>query len=472
MAYGSTIWNKTTSGRWVPDAYVKTGTTGFAPGVPRCDDVSKDAHSYAATTTLNARNAPNLSATVVHENAYRTGVMVPVVCQATGGAAYGSSIWDKTADGTWVPDAYVKTGYTGFSPDLPRCVTTAAPTKFRYKAKTDLNGRSSTVVAAPAVKVYKGGSVVTITCQAIGENAYGSNIWDKTTDGLWVPDKYLKTGFDTFVPGVPRCADNTSATGKSFVTTAALSGRTAKSVTATSTKTYASGATIKVTCQAYGGYAYGSYIWDKTSDNLWVSDYYVRTGTTGFVSNMPRCDNDLPTGGTPGGDSPVTGGRCDLVGHGERNGPAGLTTGTTSEKVARVIAAAKSQTGKGLSYSWGGGGKSGPTCGIASPSPHGHIDYNILGFDCSGLMQYAFWAGAGVDVGGTSKVQSLRATRIPYSSARPGDMIFWGAPGQTWHVALLIGNGQMIEAAPPRNTTSVHVTNIYGSHSYAVRIFS
>jgi hypothetical protein len=29
----------------------------------------------------------------------------------------------------------------------------------------------------------------------------------------------------------------------------------------------------------------------------------------------------------------------------------------------------------------------------------------------------------------------------------------------------------MIEAAPPRGTSSVHVTSVYGSHSYAIRIF-
>jgi cell wall-associated NlpC family hydrolase len=152
----------------------------------------------------------------------------------------------------------------------------------------------------------------------------------------------------------------------------------------------------------------------------------------------------------------------------------GPSTGTRSEKIARVIAAAKSQTGKGLSYSWGGGGRSGPTCGIRSPSPGGHIDYNVYGFDCSGLMQYAFWAGAGVNISGYSTGQSLKGTRIPYSSAGPGDLIFWNNPGSasTYHVALLIGNGQMIEAAPPRGTSSVHVTKIYGAHSYAVRIIN
>jgi cell wall-associated NlpC family hydrolase len=406
-------------------------------------------------------------------NAYRAGQQVPVVCQATGTLAYGSTIWDKTDDGMWVPDAYVRTGFSGFVPGMERCSTTTAPNRFRYVATTELNGRSATSLSAATVKTYAAGSVVTVTCQAIGENAYGSNIWDKTVEGLWVTDHYLKTGFDTFVPGVPRCTDNTSGSGRAFPTTAELNGRSTKSVTGAAVKVYPLGGTVTIKCQAYGAYAYGSYIWDKTSEDLWVADYYVRTGTTGFVSNMPRCDNDQPSGGSPSGTggSPSTGGSvCDRAGHGRRSGSAGATTGTLNEKIARVITAAKGQTAKGLSYSWGGGGRGGPACGSGAISPGGHQDYNRYGFDCSGLTEYAFWAGAGIDIGPSSSAQSLRATRVPYSNARAGDLIFWGTPGHTSHVALLVGNGQIVEAAPPRGGNSVHIRSIYGSHSFAVRV--
>lgn len=476
LAYGSTIWDKTTTGHWVSDAYVRTGVSGFAHGVPRCDDVSKDAHLFPATAALNARNAPSTSATVVTVDAFLKGDQVPVVCQATGSAAYGSTVWDKTTDGTWVPDAYVRTGSTGFATGVPRCATTTAPTSFRYPAMTELDGRSTRRVAAPAVKVYPAGSIVTITCQAIGENAYGSTIWDKTSDGLWITDHYLKTGFDTFVPGVPRCADDTSGSNRSFPATADLDGRTIKKTSAAGVKTYPKGSNVTVRCQAYGTSAYGSYIWDKTADGLWVPDAYVRTGTTGFVSNMPRCDNDQPSGGTPTGTggSPTSGGSiCDRVGHGqpERNGPSGSTSGTSAQKIERVIAAARSQTGKNLTYSWGAGDRSGPTCGSEARTGGGFVDYNRYGFDCSGLMQYAFWAGAGVNVGGYSSAQSLKGTRVPYDQAKAGDMIFWGSPGNTTHVAVLIGGGKMIEAAPPRNGNSVHVTSVYGAHTFAIRMF-
>jgi len=245
-------------------------------------------------------------------------------------------------------------------------------------------------------------------------------------------------------------------------------------VSAPAVKIYPADSTVNITCQAYGEYAYGSYIWDKTTDNLWVADYYVKTGTDGFVSNMPRCDNDQPTGGSSGGGTgPTTGnGVCDTAGHGRIGGPAGTTAGTSAEKIDRIIALAQQQTTKNLSYAWGGGGKGGPSCGIASLSPGGYDDYNRYGFDCSGFTEYLFWAAAGRDIGANTNVQSVQATQVPYSSIKAGDLIFWGSPGNTDHVALYIGNGQIIEAAPPRGTSSVHVTNVYGSHSYAIRIFS
>ncbi|NUT24217.1 MAG: hypothetical protein HOV77_34115, partial [Hamadaea sp.] len=206
MAYGSAIWDRTSDGVYVPDAYVKTGTDGFAPGVARCSDLAQSGKSYPATADLNGRAGPSLTARVVEENMYRKGEHVVVVCQIAGTVAYGSTIWDKTDDGVYVPDAYVKTGVEkNFAPGIARCADTT-PARFGFKATVDLAGRDAKSVSAKEVKTYAAGSTVYITCQTIGANAYGSNIWDKTVDNLWVADHYLKTGFDTFTPGVPKCA--------------------------------------------------------------------------------------------------------------------------------------------------------------------------------------------------------------------------------------------------------------------------
>lgn len=465
MAYGSDIWDWTTDYVWVTDAYVRTGVNGFTSALPRCNDVSRDIHSFPAMTNLAGRVSPSLSAYNAVPNAYLNGEKVPVVCQASGGSAYGSTIWDFTADNLWVTDYYVNTGSNTWASGVPRC-TDAAPTKWHFPAMVALAGRTSTSTSATEAKTYAAGSTVTITCQTIGTNAYGSNIWDKTIDNLWVADHYLDTGYDTFVPGIPRCSSSPtpSSSGSQYTISTALAGRNGKSTSATEIKTYAANTTITVTCQAYGEYAYGTAIWDKTTDGLWVTDYYVMTGTNGFVSGMPRCDDDSPTGAPAPSGCPT--------GHGRIDGPAGSTAGTTSEKIERVISAAAGQTGKNLSYSWGGGGRGGPSCGSGAISPSGYNDYNVYGFDCSGYTEYAYWAGAGIDIGTYVGAQLNHTQAVPWSNRQRGDLVIWfNSSGATTHVAIYLGNDQILEAAPPRGTGSVHQTSVYGTHAYAYRVF-
>ncbi len=60
-------------------------------------------------------------------------------------------------------------------------------------------------------------------------------------------------------------------------------------------KSYAKGADVKVTCQTTGTSVEGNNIWDKTSDGCYVADYYVKTGTNGYVTT--KCDAGGSTGG-------------------------------------------------------------------------------------------------------------------------------------------------------------------------------
>ncbi len=240
-----------------------------------------------------------------------------------------------------------------------------------------------------------------------------------------------------------------------FPATADLNGRPGESLDANVVEVdmYKNGQTVNVVCQAHGGPAYGSTIWDKTTENVWVPDAYVKTGVDGFHPDLPRCDDDQP----PQVDD------CG-VGHGRINGPRGSTAGTAAERVARAIAVARGQVGKDLSYSWGGGGKGGPACGISSPSPGGHVDYDRFGFDCSGYTLYAFWKGAGVDIGAYTGAQYGVGRRVPYADRAVGDLIFWGSSASdTTHVAIYLGEDRILEAAPPRGTDSVHETTVYGS---------
>jgi peptidoglycan DL-endopeptidase CwlO len=78
-------------------------------------------------------------------------------------------------------------------------------------------------------------------------------------------------------------------------------------------------------------------------------------------------------------------------------------------------------------------------------------------WDCSGLTSGA-WGSAGHYLPHYSVAQYYATTPISYSDLRPGDLIFWssnGAPSGIFHVAMYIGNGQMIHAANPSDPVKI-----------------
>lgn len=90
-------------------------------------------------------------------------------------------------------------------------------------------------------------------------------------------------------------------------------------------------------------------------------------------------------------------------------------------------------------------------------------------FDCSGLVQWSF-ARAGIIMPRVAADQFLTGPRVPFSQARPGDLLFWHYdptdPTYVDHVAIYIGNGQMIAA--PHTGLDVEVEPVPLDHMAGV----
>lgn len=53
---------------------------------------------------------------------------------------------------------------------------------------------------------YPNGAVLAIACQRLGDNVFGSRVWDRLSDGSYVSDLYTTTtGRLSFTRGIPRC---------------------------------------------------------------------------------------------------------------------------------------------------------------------------------------------------------------------------------------------------------------------------
>lgn len=121
-----------------------------------------------------------------------------------------------------------------------------------------------------------------------------------------------------------------------------------------------------------------------------------------------------------------------------------------------VIARGLSQ--RGVPFSWAGGGINGPTRGTGT-------GINTVGFDASGLMQYAY-AGAGVKLPRSSGAIYKVGQKILPQQARKGDLIFYGPEG-TQSVAMYLGNNQMLEVG---DVVQVSPVRANGMTPYMVRI--
>ncbi|HET6963712.1 MAG TPA: C40 family peptidase [Acidimicrobiales bacterium] len=105
----------------------------------------------------------------------------------------------------------------------------------------------------------------------------------------------------------------------------------------------------------------------------------------------------------------------------------------------KILAAALSRVG--LPYVWGATGPD--------------------SFDCSGLVQWSF-RQAGILMPRVAAEQFLTGDHIPLAAAQPGDLLFWtydpADPGYVDHVAIYLGNGQMVVA--PHTGTDVQVAPV------------
>ena len=99
-----------------------------------------------------------------------------------------------------------------FTPLLALTFAAIAPIVNAYPITGDgVNCRSGPGTSYSVVKSYKKGADVAITCQAPGTDVKGDNIWDKTADGCYVADYYIKTGSSSYV--TKKCDDSGSGSG-------------------------------------------------------------------------------------------------------------------------------------------------------------------------------------------------------------------------------------------------------------------
>ena len=111
--------------------------------------------------------------------------------------------------------------------------------------------------------------------------------------------------------------------------------------------------------------------------------------------------------------------------------PDGSTAMAPNAVAASAVRHALTQLG--VPYQWGG-----TTAGV--------------GLDCSGLTQWAYHE-AGLNIPRLAQEQDIGAA-VDAGSLRPGDLAVWDG-----HVAMVVGDGVMVEAGDPVQLSAIRTTN-------------
>lgn len=115
----------------------------------------------------------------------------------------------------------------------------------------------------------------------------------------------------------------------------------------------------------------------------------------------------------------------------------------------------------GTPYSWGGGGPSRPSKGFCDGT-NGYLNgrcvaSSTVGFDCSSLVQYAFWPKTQLPRTAAAQYGATSDHPVSRSALKPGDLLFWshGGSSSIYHVAMYAGDGNVLQA--PRTGRNVGV---------------
>lgn len=92
------------------------------------------------------------------------------------------------------------------------------------------------------------------------------------------------------------------------------------------------------------------------------------------------------------------------------------------------------------------------------------------GFDCSGFTNYVYQQVYGINIGSYTVPQESAGKQIGVQEAKPGDLIFWGEQGSTYHVGIFAGNNHYIHAPQSGDVVKVEAFNSYFMPNFAVHV--
>lgn len=387
----------------------------------------------------------------------------------------GAETWYRIGNGEWVPARYLT---TTDQPVATETTATQETARIAY-AEGATTVWSTPTYTAPTGRYLTYGQTegITKTQTVAGET------WYQLANGGWIPARYTGQGRlkatpvveQTTTPVATPTSQPTTEKAAAPVTDTTPAAATSSTATAATGSSVAESTPAQATTSSVAEVASQSAPSESAATESTSSSQVTTSESTASVvetATSESATSTTPVVETPKQESvvesnttsqPTTDNQQQNNNNNQTNNnqnnnnnqPAtpstptpAPTTPSTTGNAQSVINLAMAQIGK--PYVWGAKGPS--------------------SFDCSGLMNYVFKQAAGRDIGGWTVPQESAGYTVSLSNLQPGDLLFWGAPGSSYHVALYIGGGQYIHAPQPGENVKIGSMQYYAPQ-FAKRVF-
>ncbi|MGX6426388.1 LysM peptidoglycan-binding domain-containing protein [Lactiplantibacillus argentoratensis] len=240
-------------------------------------------------------------------------------------------------------------------------------------------------------------------------------------------------------------ATTSTATVKAVATSAAVSSSSASSSTATSQSTsVASSASVSSSTASAAS--------STTSQSSTSTASATSTSSTTATSTASQAQSTAATAvtstATQSSSSAATSSASSTASSTATTNSSSTTTSSTSDlATGSVTGLALKLASANIPYVWGGA--------------------SLSGMDCSGLVSYVYQHAAGITLPHSTVAQESYVTTHSVADAQPGDILFWGSRGGTYHDAIYIGNNQYVAAPTEGQNVQVQTISSYFMPSFA-----
>ncbi|WP_265478754.1 C40 family peptidase [Lactiplantibacillus plantarum] len=346
-----------------------------------------------------------------------------------------------------VPGATTKTTAKTSQKTTMSATSAASTTSTTAKATTAVSASSTSSTSASSVSSVSA-SVVSST-SAASQDAVSANSASSTSTS-------------TISSSTGSVASSTATTSnapvKAVATSAAVSASSASSSTATS-QSKSVAASASVTSSASSSAASST----TTSQSTASTASATSTSSTTATSTASQASSTAASA-------------ASTTSTASQSSSAATSSSTTSQSSSSAATSSASSTATTNSSSTTTSSMSdlatGSVTGLALKLASANIPYvwggaSLSGMDCSGLVSYVYQHAAGITLPHSTVAQESYVTTHSVADAQPGDILFWGSRGSTYHDAIYIGNNQYVAAPTEGQNVQVQTISSYFMPSFA-----